>query len=77
MIPEIREIDEAETAGPARRLYSMREAAEQLGGITERMLFTLVMRGDVKSVRVGRRRFISAGALDIYVAQLEETAAAA
>lgn len=76
MIPESREIDEADSASPQRRLYSMREAAEQLGGITERMLFTLVMRGDVKSVRVGRRRFITAGALDTYVADLEAQAAA-
>lgn len=61
---------------PERRLYPIAEAAEQLGGITERMLWTLVARGDIKSVKVGRRRLIPAAALDSYVAGLEVEAAA-
>lgn len=75
MIPQTGEAQAPEATIPERRLYPLKEAAEQLGGITERMLWTLVMRGDIRSVKVGRRRMIPASALDQYVSELEEAAA--
>lgn len=77
MIPQSGDAAAPVQAIPERRLYPIPEAAEQLGGITERMLWTLVARGDIKSVKVGRRRMIPATALDTYVAGLEVEAAAA
>lgn len=74
MIPQTGEVEAPETTIPERRLYPLKEAAEQLGGITERMLWSLCMRGDIKSVKVGRRRMIPAAALDAYVSELEAAA---
>lgn len=75
MIPQSGDTDAPVQTIPERRLYPIPEAAEQLGGITERMLWTLVARGDIQSVKVGRRRMIPAAALDSYVTSLVEAAA--
>lgn len=71
MIPEQRETD-GPTSG--RLLYSMPEAAQLLGGITERKLWSMVAEGEIKSVKLGRRRMISATALAEYVHGLEAAA---
>ena len=55
-------------AGPA--LYDEKAAREQLGGIGRSMLYELLGRGELESVKVGRRRFVPAAAIDAYVARL-------
>jgi excisionase family DNA binding protein len=71
MIPEQREAD-GPTSG--RLLYSIPDAAQKLGGITERKLWSMVADGEIKSVKLGRRRMITAAALEAYVHGLEAAA---
>ncbi|WP_145941736.1 helix-turn-helix domain-containing protein [Corynebacterium glyciniphilum] len=53
-----------------KKLYSIEEAMEatSLGRTT---LFALVRDGKIRSVKIGRRRMISAAALDEFIAGLE------
>jgi excisionase family DNA binding protein len=70
MIPEKRE---TATEDPKQRLlYPMPEAAELLGGITERKLRMMIVDKEIKCTRIGRRVFISAGQLAEYVAEREK-----
>jgi excisionase family DNA binding protein len=50
-------------------LLTVEEAAEQLG-IGRTLMYTLVKRGAVESVQIGRLRRIPADALPRYLAQL-------
>ena len=52
-----------------RLLLTIVEAANQLS-MGRTSLYTLVMRGDIESVTIGRSRRITRQALDAYVAQL-------
>lgn len=54
-----------------KKLYSIEDVIEatSLGRTT---LFALVRDGKIRSVKVGRRRMISAAALDEFIAGLEE-----
>lgn len=71
MIPEQRD-----RVPPTRLLYPMPEAAQKLGGITERKLWSMVAAGEIDSVKVGRRRMIPDSALTEYVERLQAAAAA-
>lgn len=70
MIPQSRNAEDPDASTPTRKLYPVPEVAKQLGGITERMVWTLIARGDLKSVRVGSRRLVTAEALDAFVKEL-------
>jgi excisionase family DNA binding protein len=50
------------------RLYSIDEAREILGRISRDKIYDLLRTGKLVSTVIGRRRFISQGALDAYVA---------
>ena len=53
-------------------LLTAEEAAQALGiGLT--LLYALMARGDILSVKIGRRRLISVQALESYIAELEQT----
>lgn len=65
---------ESENPG-ARLLYSVPEVAQALGGITTRHVGNLIRSGQLRSVKLGRRRLVPAAALDEYVAQLEQAQA--
>lgn len=54
---------------PDRLLLTIVEAANQLS-MGRTSLYTLVMRGDIESVTIGRSRRITRQALDAYVARL-------
>ena len=51
-----------------RELYSIEEARELLGGIARNTIYELMRNGDLASVQVGRRRFISAIAIAAFIA---------
>jgi excisionase family DNA binding protein len=46
-----------------RELYSIKEAREFLGGISRNTLYGLLHRGELGSVVIGNRRFISRTAI--------------
>ncbi len=54
---------------PDRLLLTIVEAANKLS-MGRTSLYTLVMRGDIESVTIGRSRRITRQALDAYVARL-------
>ena len=57
------------TSGPA--LYDEPGARAQLGNIGRTKLFELVSRGELRSVHIGRRMFVTATAIAEYVERLE------
>jgi excisionase family DNA binding protein len=48
-------------------LYSIEEARELLGGISRNSIYHLLRDGRLPSVPIGRRRFISAAAIDAFI----------
>lgn len=53
------------------KLYSLDRAADALS-VTRRHIYNLINRGELRSVKVGRRRFITDEELDRYVTTLSE-----
>jgi excisionase family DNA binding protein len=58
----------------SRDLYTIEEARAQLGGISRNTLYDLLRNGELASIQIGRRRFISAAALDAFIATSTTTA---
>lgn len=57
-----------------RRLYSLDEAMEYLGGITKPTLYELINQENVQRVKIGRRSFITRESLDQYIErQIQES----
>ncbi|MEV2240113.1 helix-turn-helix domain-containing protein [Micromonospora sp. NPDC049891] len=56
-------------------LYNAKEAAEQLGGISIRTLYSLMRAGEIESVTIGSRRMFPGEALEAYVEKLRAKAA--
>jgi excisionase family DNA binding protein len=56
-----------------KRLYSVAAAADSLS-ITRKHLYTLIGRGEIATVTIGRRRLVSATELDRFVDHLVSTA---
>jgi hypothetical protein len=50
-----------------RELYSIEEARELLGGISRNTIYGFLRRGDLASVVLGCRRFISAAAIKEFI----------
>jgi excisionase family DNA binding protein len=48
-------------------LYSIEEARELLGGISRNSVYHLLRDGRLPSVPIGRRRFISAAAIEAFI----------
>ena len=57
---------------PRRLVYPADEAAELLGGITDRKLRLMVENKEIKQVHIGRRVFFTAEELERYVRSLSE-----
>ena len=53
------------------QLFSLAETRERLGGISRPTLYELFARGDLASVHIGARRFVTDTALGEYIARLE------
>lgn len=51
----------------AKDLYSIEEARELLGGISRNSIYHLLRDGKLASVPIGRRRFISAAAIEAFI----------
>lgn len=58
---------------PAQGLYSPEAAAEWLD-VSRTVVYGLIKRGELKSVKIGSRRRVPAAALAAYVASLEGAA---
>ena len=50
-----------------RALYSIKETRELLGGISRNSIYRILGSGNLKSVVIGCRRFISSGALAEFI----------
>lgn len=48
-------------------LYTIEEARELLGGISRNSIYALLRDGRLGSVPIGRRRFISAAAIETFI----------
>lgn len=51
------------------RLVPIREATQELGGISRPKLYDLIAAGEIDTVRVGTRRMVVASSLDRYIDQ--------
>lgn len=52
---------------PMRRLMPVKEARQQLGGISHSTFYALVKRGELSLVKIGRRSFVHAEELDDFL----------
>lgn len=59
-------------AAAAPLLHSLPDAAARLGGIGRSTLYELIAAGAIRTVKIGRRAFVSERELARYVAALEE-----
>jgi predicted DNA-binding transcriptional regulator AlpA len=60
----------------AKRLVSIPESREILGGIGHTTMYELIKRGEVTKVSIGRRRFITSESLAAYMDRITEAATA-
>ena len=59
----------------SKDLYSIEEARELLGGISRNSIYHLLRDGKLASVPIGRRRFISAAAIEAFIVATTTTEA--
>ena len=64
------EMTTTETKPQQRRLYSIPEAQEQLGGIGRTTLYLLAKEGQLQLVKIGARTFVTHDSLEEYVQAL-------
>jgi energy-converting hydrogenase Eha subunit C len=60
----------------SRRIVSMSEARELLGGIGHTMLYDPINAGQIVKVNVGRRGFVTTESIDAYVDRITAAALA-
>ncbi|MCV7100918.1 MULTISPECIES: helix-turn-helix domain-containing protein [Mycobacterium] len=60
----------------ARRLVSIPDAREILGGIGHTTIYDLIKRGELVKVNIGRRGFITTESIAAYVDRITEAAMA-
>lgn len=58
-----------------RKLYSIDQTRELLGGISRTTIYLLIGHGKLVSVEIGRRRFISAEAISDFISASASTTA--
>ena len=58
-----------------RELYSIEEARFMLGVISRATIYELLNNGDLSSVVIGRRRFVPAAAIAVFIATASTTVA--
>jgi len=59
------------------RLVSITDAQAILGGISKPTVYSLVSRGELVKVKIGRRGLITTASLDAYIQRITEEAGAA
>jgi excisionase family DNA binding protein len=52
------------------------DAGKALGGLGRTKIYELITSGELRTVKIGRRRFVPASAIEEYVARLEAQGAA-
>jgi excisionase family DNA binding protein len=52
------------------------DTGKALGGLGRTKVYELITSGQLRTVKIGRRRFVPAAAVEEYVARLEHQAAA-
>ncbi|SEP02792.1 helix-turn-helix domain-containing protein [Trujillonella endophytica] len=52
------------------------DASQALGGLGRTKVYELISSGELRTVKIGRRRFVPASAVEEYVARLERRGAA-
>ena len=52
------------------------DAGQALGGLGRTKVYELITSGELRTVKIGRRRFVPATAVEEYVARLEQQGAA-
>ncbi len=55
-----------------RAAYSVREARELLGGISQATFYSLKNSGALRTFRIGKRRLVSERAIDDFIRSREE-----
>jgi excisionase family DNA binding protein len=50
------------------------DAGQALGGLGRTKVYELITSGELRTVKIGRRRFVPAAAVEEYVARLERRA---
>ena len=60
---------------PYRAAHTIQEARQLLGGISQATVYKLIRHGELRTFRVGRRRFVSDNAIRDYIAAAEREAA--
>lgn len=68
--------DDGNVVAPERDLYSVPEAAERLGGISDRQVYRLIKRGELAVVKLGGRTLVTPEAIAELKARLVAEAAA-
>jgi excisionase family DNA binding protein len=63
---------EGAAQAPARSIYPIEEVGERLGGLSHGTIYKLIRTGELSSFTVGRRRFVSASALEAFVSAREQ-----
>jgi excisionase family DNA binding protein len=48
------------------------DAGKALGGLGRTKIYELITSGQLRTVKIGRRRFVPASAIEEYVAELEQ-----
>ncbi|MEX0709142.1 MAG: helix-turn-helix domain-containing protein [Woeseia sp.] len=61
---------------PHRAAHTIAEARHLLGGIAPATIYALIQRGELRTFKVGRRRFVSNDALHDYIVAAERATAA-
>lgn len=57
-----------------KRTYcSVIEACHHLGDITSPTLYTIIKRGDLKTYKIGRRRYVTRESLERYIERQKKT----
>ena len=70
LVEALREAARAEAVADPRapdRLYTIPETCDALGGIGRSMVYSLIGRGELTSLRCGRRRLVTASAIRSYI----------
>lgn len=57
-----------------RRLYSIPEAAQQLGGIGRTTIYELAKRGHIQLVKIGARSFVTDSSIEEYISVIRNDA---
>lgn len=58
------------TIAPERLLLSIPQVGDALGGIARSYVYVLLSRGEIPTVKIGRRTMVRASDLDAYVKSL-------